>query len=419
MKVALMLALLVVPQEDVESLIRNLSDESIEVRERAAGAILKLGEKAREALARAAASGTPEMKERVGSILKSLDRAKELRAWVIPATLVSLSGEMTLREAVESLQKQGGLKTECASWPEGKFRIDIKDVPFWKALEEVCRASGKRSLACEGPGPRLVGDRHEAIPSVVAGIFRLQAAGASERRAFNFDTGAEEKSLTISLMLGYENPKRPIRMYLSLDSVKDDQGNELAAGFQPHLTFAPKYEQITTPADKPLFALALELKSPEVPKPEVSRIARLSGTITVYFAASDEMLRLPKAEGEDEWTPVLEVLDETKTEPIIGLGSSGLVLPRGDELHCRVKFKSFDSRLVCLLGDIWNLRDGSDKLFPGSADVVNSNDPTAPELTLVFRGAEPAGGIRSIEVGIPRRLIRKDIHFELKDIRIR
>jgi len=419
MKVALLLGLLVLPQEDVEALIRQLGDESIEVRERATGAILKLGEKARDALERAAASGTPELKARASSILKSLNRVRELRAWVIPPTQVTLSGEMTLREAAESIEKQGGLKSECASWPEGKFRIELKDVPFWKALEEICRASGRRALMCDATGPKLVGDRHEEIPSTVAGIFRLQSAGVAERRTINFDTGADEKTLTIFLKLGYENPKRPFRVYVSLDSLKDDQGNELVGGFRQHLTFAPKYEQTTTPAEKPLFALALELKSSEIPKPETAKIVRLSGSITVYFGASEETMRMPKQEGAAEWAPVLEVLDDTQVEPIIGLGNSGLVTPRGGELQCRVKFKSFDHRLVCLFGDIWNLRDGSDKLFPGSAGVVSSLDPQAPELTLFFQNAEPTGGIRSIEVGIPRRLIRKDIHFELKDIRIR
>jgi hypothetical protein len=397
------------PVGDVESLIRQLGDESIEVRERATGAILKLGEKARGMLERASASGSPEIKARIASILKSLDRARELRGLLTPPLLVSLSGEMTLREAVESLEKQGGLKTDCASWPDGKFRIEIKEAPFWKAMEEVCRASGKRTLVCDAVGPKLVGDRLVEIPSAASGSFRIQVSSVAEA----------EKLFSISLKLGYENPKRPVRVFVSLDSVKDDLGNELVGGFRPNLIFAPKYEQITTPAEKPLFALALELKSPEIPKPEAVRIVRLSGNITAFFGASEENIRITSPEAVGEWVPILEVLAEDNAKPVVGSAKVFPSRPRGDEIMWRVMFKSFDSRLVCILGDLWHLRDKSDKVFTGYPDGVKSSDPSASELTLAFQNAATADEMRSLEVGIPKRLIRKEIPFELKDIRIR
>lgn len=396
------------PVGDVESLIRQLGDESIEVRERATGAILKMGEKARGTLERASASGSPEIKARIVSILKSLDRARELRGLLAPPLLVSVSGEMTLREAVESLEKQGGLKTECASWPEGKVRLDIKDLPFWKALEEICRASGKRTLLCDAVGPNLVGDRHVEIPSVVSGSFRVHVNGVTE-----------EKMFSIFLRLGYENPKRPVRVFVSLDSVKDDLGNELVEGFRKNLIFAPKYEQITTPAQKPLFALALELKSPEIPKPEAAKIVRLSGNITAFFGDSEENIRITSPEAVGEWVPILEVLAEDNAKPVVGSAKLFPSRPRGDEIMWRVMFKSFDSRLVCILGDLWSLRDKSDKVFTGYPDGVKSSAPSASELTLAFQNAATADEMRSLEVGIPKRLIRKEIPFELKDIRIR
>lgn len=414
----LLLALFALPQEDVDALIRQLDDESIEVRERANTALLKMGEKARAALEKAAASGTPELKARVGSILKSLDKARELRGLVTPPLKVSLSGEMTLKEAVESLEKQGGLKTECASWPDGKFRIKLKEVEYWKALEEICRASGKRSLSCEAAGPKLVGDRFTEIPAVTQGIFRLQSKGIAERRTMNLDTGKEEKSFHIFLALAYENPKPPVRFYVTLDSVKDDLGNELVEGFRPNLRFVPKYEQITTPAGKPLFALALELRSVEIPKPEARRIASLSGRVTAYFKGSEESFKMPLGD-PGEWKNVFEILDEGQGEPIVGTARYYPGTRTADESTIRLHFKSLDSRLVCDFGDLWILRDRADKTVSGGAGAVSDKDPTAPELHLTFRNLAPGGDWQFLEVALPRRMIRKEIPFDLKDIRIR
>lgn len=414
----LVLYLVGVPQQGLEDLIRNLGDDSIEVRERATGALLKLGEKARAALERAAETGPDEVKAGAASILKSLNRVREFRLWMIPPTRTTLSGDMTLRQAVESLEEQGGLKTACAEWPEGTFRIEVKDVPFWKALEEVCRASGKRSLVCEAAGPRLIGDRHVEVPSAVDGIFRIHCNGATERRAVNLDTGVEEKSFVISLQLGFENPKAPFRFYVALDSVKDDLGNEMAVGFLPFLRMAQKYEQLFG-ADKPLQALTLELKTLQTPKPEVARIASLSGSITVFFRASEETIRIPLPAAMEEHVPVLECFEDSEAKPAIGTATVSPGSRVGDEISSRLKFKSVDSRLLCEFGDPWTLRDAADKTVSGYPGMVASNDPQAPELHISFQNAGKMGEIKSLEVGVPNRLIKKEIRFVLKDIRIK
>jgi hypothetical protein len=325
---------------------------------------------------------------------------------------------MTLKEAVESLEKQGGLKTECAPWPDGKFRIELKEIEYWKALDEVCRASGNRSLSCEAGGPRLVGDRYTEIPAVTHGIFRLQSKGIAERRTMNLDTGKEEKSFHIFLSLAYENPKPPVRFYVTLDSVKDDLGNELVEGFRANLRFAPKYGQITMPAGKPLFALAVELRSAEVPKPEARRIASLSGRVTAYFRGSEESFKFPLGD-PGEWKNVFEILDEGRGEPIVGSARYYPGTRTADESNIRLHFKSLDSRLVCDFGDLWILRDGADKTVTGGAGAVSDRDPTGPELQLTFRNVAPGGDWQSLEVALPRRMIRREIPFDLKDIRIR
>ena len=419
----LLLLVLLLPQEDVEALVRKLGDEGIEAREQARVALLKAGEKARAVLERIAGSdltASLEIKTEASALLKTLNRVRELRAWVIPPTRVSLSGEMTLREAAEAFEKQGGPKIACASWPDGKFRVDLKDALFWKAMEEICRSSGTRSLLCDAAGPMLAGDRYVQIPSSVDGMLRLQLNGAGERRTVNLDSGGEEKLFVISLALGYENPKAPYRFYVNLDTVQDDQGNELVGGFRPNLRMAPKYEQLFGPRGDALSSLIVDLKSSAIPKPEVARISRLSGAITAYFRASKEDLQIPIQEALREATPVLEVIEESDAKPVIGTVQYYPGGRESGEQRCRLSFKSLDSRLVCEFGDLWKLRDSADKTITGYAGAISDRDSMSPELHLSFQKADLlTADAQFVEVGIPRRLIKKEIRFDLKDIRIK
>jgi len=413
MRIALLLALLAFPQEDVESLLRQLGDESIEVRERAAGALLKMGEKARPALEKTATSDSAIVRTQVASILKALDRIRLTR---VSATLVSVTGEMTLKQAIASIQEQGGRPVACESWPEGKFKIDLKGTPYWKALEEACRASGKRSLVCDVSGPKLVGDRFEAIPAANSGSFRIQLAGVAERRTMNLDSGEEDKSFVVRLALAYENSTPPVRIYITLESAMDDLGNELLEEFRKHIVIAPKYEQLVMAKDKPPSALALELKSSVAPKPEATRIARLTGTVTAYVAASDETISVPISDG---WEPVLEILEDGVVEPVVGRTQFRFARSAPGEVRCDVSFKSFDNRLVCAFGDLWTVRGEGDKTATGWSSTVAENGPGDCRLSLEFKDAGSVGKVQALEVSIPRRLIRKEIPFELKDIRIR
>ena len=115
----LLLAALALPQESVESLIKQLGAERVEDRKRAEAALVELGESAREAVKRAEAAATdPETKSRLALVLTALDLARDQKKWSTAPAKVSLSGEMTLEEGIRSVEKQVGLKIACDLWPD-------------------------------------------------------------------------------------------------------------------------------------------------------------------------------------------------------------------------------------------------------------------------------------------------------------
>ena len=223
--------LLLALQEGVDDLVRQLTDDLVEVRIKAEQKLVKMGEPARAALAKAAASGNPELMVRATQLLKTLDLHKELRTWLAPSARITLSGEKTLEEAVREIERQSSQKVQCHSWPEGKFKVDLKDAPYWEALESVCAASGARTLYATEAGPVLGGTSYVKVPTAVSGSFCLRFDSLRESRRFGILHGHESRMLALILHLGWERSVAPAKTYLALEEAKDDLGTDYLGGF--------------------------------------------------------------------------------------------------------------------------------------------------------------------------------------------
>jgi hypothetical protein len=418
MSVLLVLALVIPAQEDVDALIRKLGDDSVAVREEASTSLLKLGEKARLKLEGAAASGDAGIKARAAAVLAILDREKRDRALLPPPTRVTLAGEMTLREAMDAVERQGGRKVDCALWPEGKFRIDLKDVEYWKALEAIAKASGARTLTCEPTGPRLAGEKHVPQPSVVKGTFRLHVSKITDRIGMYFDKGAEDQSFSIHLSLGWESQHAPARLYVRVDSVQDDLGTDFTTSVAANLRFTG-HDVIFATAEKPLRASTLDLRSGEGLKPQAKRFSRIAGSITAFLRASEENLRVPMPKLTDEWAPVLEVIEMGSDKPVVGESTVWVVKREQGFLKCNLKFRNFDSRLLCTFGDLWTVKGPNQAQAKGWADASSDQNRMAPELWLSFKDAEAVTEVQALEIPIPKRMIKVEIPFEFKDVDLR
>src|SRR5688572_3783661 len=159
--------LLLLPlQEAPEALIRKLAVGSIEERERATERLILLGEAARADLAKALASNDAALAARAEQILKAIDVRKEMQSYRNAPARVTLSGDRTLEEAAAELAKMSGRPVTCDSWPTGTFRIELKETPFWEALEAICAASGLRTPEITREGVKLTGTRYVPKPHV-------------------------------------------------------------------------------------------------------------------------------------------------------------------------------------------------------------------------------------------------------------
>jgi hypothetical protein len=319
------------------------------VREKAWQELIRLGERAREALRKAAASTDLELKARAASLLKSLDLSLELRPWYVPESRVTLSGEFTLQEAVAEIERASAQKVTVVAPPEGRFKLELRGVPFWEALEAAAKASGKRVLAVGKDGPRFIGERWVEPRSRIAGPFRVLAGSASTYRRFDVTSKRGETVLTVGLSVAWERSIHAMRAYLALSTVRDDSSNDLTEGFA-------KYAERIFPGYWPAFLqekrVFVEGFAPTTAAlPERAMSVDVQGTVTVYIrgAEGDLQLGIP-APGAPTRT-ALEVCDERLEK----VSTVAIVLSdfkrEGTTVNCELSFMKVDPRLV---EDIYN-----------------------------------------------------------------
>lgn len=401
-------------EDDIDRLIQLLGSENVEKRSLAEGNLIRLGEKARAGLRRAAGSDDMEVRARASALLKILDLYRDLRPWYSLETRVTLAGQYTLREAVREIERQSGQKVTGDELPGDTFKIDLRDVPFWDALEAIARASGKKRLSPGKDGPSLVGDRWVRVPSKVVGPFRISVGSSSTYRRFDVSSGSTETTFTLGVLVSWEKSIEPVRSYLALSSVRDDTGNDLTTGFHEYAKrifagYSPQFLE-----KKRIYIKGFAPTTTTSPAPNAKSLD-LKGAVTLYVRGSDRELVLPiPAKGEDSQSTMDvydESLEEKRTARLVLSGFSR----EKTSVTCRLKVENIDPRLVADLYNHLYLRDGAGSRYQGTPRTIAKPDD-GRDFTLHFDGVPASAHLTALVVRLHPRLVRKDISFAFKGI---
>ena len=400
------------PQEDPADLVRKLGDQLIEVREQAMEKLLRMGEPAREAVRKATKSEDPEVRVRADLILKTLDVYRDLRLWLAPPTRITLSGEMTLETAIREVERQSGQKVAGEAWPEGKFRIDLKEIPFWEALEAVCAASGARTPGGGPAGARVYGTTYVRTPSRVDGPFCVRLGGVRRERQFNFRGGTEEQSLAMTLVLGWERSIVPVRSLLDLETAVDDQGLDLKPGILEYEGRVHAGGAISAEDPQPVFSEGFYMKTLNPPNEKAKIIPTLTGKIVLWIRASPGDLELPPPVAGGDTRETIRLLDK-KLEPISEIRVLlGALSRAGDTVSVSLTFEGADPRMLKWNTALWYLTDQKSRRYPGGVRTSNEQGKFGLEFARLAQDAEPA----RIVIRLPRRMVQLEIPFALMDI---
>ena len=211
--------------ERVTQLLDQLAAPEIAKRDEAQAEILKVGPSALDYI-ELDDDATTDFRNRIVVIRSQLE--KEAVAAVSNASRVTLTGEMTVAEALASIAKQTGNRVTVSDVTTGQksVTLSLKDVLFWKALGSIMDQS------------RLVIDKYGGGPGVIA-LVALPPDGGnglaqgdvplSDARIFRVEVARVDSSVnlqepnldytTVTLRVRWEPRLRPISIDMPMSQV--------------------------------------------------------------------------------------------------------------------------------------------------------------------------------------------------------
>lgn len=212
---------------------------------------------------------------------------------------ITLSGTLSLDDVRAEIEKQTGNKIADYRQKLGQnvtnlqLKLDIKDAPFWPALDAVLDSaqlgiypfSGDDGVAIAGRSPSELPRRDRGAYS---GPLRIEATRlVSERHPGTSDSAA----LAVSLEIAWEPRLKPISFEQPLAQIQavDDQGEEL------FVERPAQREERSLQVSATGGGTAVEMMIPfSAPPRSSAKIASLKGTLTALIAGKTEAFKFEK-----------------------------------------------------------------------------------------------------------------------------
>jgi len=138
MRALALVGLLLMQDPDVDALLKHLSDDSIEVREKATAALIGLGEKVEDKVKAFQAGASADAKSRCQAILTNIRRARRVREVCPPVKKVTLKfKDASLKDALKSFQEQTGWSVHIPKEDSASITLDLKEAMPFEAVQAI------------------------------------------------------------------------------------------------------------------------------------------------------------------------------------------------------------------------------------------------------------------------------------------
>jgi len=266
-------------ETSLRELMERLQDDAIDAREEAAAELVRRGAAALAPLREAIKSASGERRLRLEEAVRRIEEKQRVAAVLRPATLVSVEAtDRPLRQVLEELSKASGTLIEWANVPEDvRVTWRASKLPFWEALDEACRASGKFTYEVAQDRVRPVAGKHADFPRRAHGPFAISLRQIEMRVRGDFGGGAPSEQTSPRFVVCWEKGTQPDRVFLTPVEVRDDRGTDLLSRRRNVVAHHPEI------ARGHIAAPSLHLWINQVPDAEATRLARLRFEVTVEF----------------------------------------------------------------------------------------------------------------------------------------
>jgi hypothetical protein len=410
---------------DVDALLKQLGDESIEVREKAAAALVELGDKAEEKVKARMDSADGELKMLCRKVLDRIAVPKKLRTVLPPLRKVSLEAkDLKLREVLENLQRQTGLVMELEGLVDANVTVSVKDVLPLEALDAVCKAAdagyyidtywgnakGRMVVAAPGGGfggrsmdsgetkIRFQPGAYIGAPRQFVRHYLVEPISITLMKSDNFRQVSSSANLNLRVL--WPPGVKPQAGSLSVTAVTDDKGRSLYEAPKD----IGKYIRGSMPIRGSLNS-NLQLAYPES---DARMIASIKGTATLKYVLEEKLVTFEAPEGAAPQTKEYEGLTVELTEFKVAGGAATVKLvmtgkPRGAEPTGPTAGNNYPIRL--------KLEDGT-TAQSGSSTMRSGGGTFNWEMTFHQVSAK----VMAIEIVVDTTYHTDAFDFELKDI---
>ena len=384
----------------IRALLQKLDDDSIEVRAAAAVELTTLGKPALPLMKRVAADSGPERRDRLAEIIRKIEDRERLASLLPPPSFVTLDAKnRPLSEVFQALGRQSRTPIDLTGIPEdARVTVSLQKMPYWKALEEICRASGKVMASADGDHIVVTAEPYVALPQMSTDLFHvaLQRIDLSS----NGTLGQADRFDHFNAMfnVSWEKGARPWRISARIMELVDEKGDELT-GSDAELT--------PTSITPEAIHQEIALDDPHGPGPQATKISRLKVEVLLEFPLRYAEVRLPVVDGKlpppaecPEFSVRLNRLDQKKNEVVAALTLTlGAKPPEGE-----------------LMSESIILRDRKGNDHPGSI----TEGPQVPEnettYEISFGDLPDVAQLQEIIIRIPAEVHREKLEVDLKDI---
>jgi len=389
--------------EQVKQLIQQLDDRELAKREEAEKELVKLGPQVLPLLPTPNNQMPAEMRQRLARISSALEKVESVST--IEGTKVTLSGEMTLVEAMENISKQTGNVMAGHEDVSMKVKTEFQDVPFWMAIDQLLD-EGKLATESLGGRPNTLvlnarpeGQANRAGNAFYQGPFRVQALRIVARRDLLVE---QTNSMNVVSNISWEPRLNPISFYHPFESVEavDDQGNAIEVGQKQGGWNATVHPGMT--------GMDIEIPLALAPR-SVSKIATLRGQFQIVIPGEAEEFvfegnfkgkRIPRA-------GVTVTVEDIRTPGEL------------QQILLRVRFEEAEGALESHL--TWVLDNEAYLLDPQGERIeiagLESRGQRQNEVSVAYLFAHE-GGLKDCKFvyKTPTSIVRQTVNYELKDL---
>ncbi len=205
----------------LKKLVQQLEADTLAERDAAEKGILELGPSIVPMLPKITASTSAEVEVRLRRLVEKLQ--SQQTEVVIKPSSVTLKGVMSLSDALQSISKQTGNKLLWDTLPEKQLNLDLEDVSFWDAFDEVLDEGG---LDIE-PFSETAGALKIRAKQVTSGLriasgvyvesFRLEPIELTATRSIK---DSMQDSLRVKAWISWEPRFRPVYMQFPMKNAE-------------------------------------------------------------------------------------------------------------------------------------------------------------------------------------------------------